>query len=151
MQRVFVLINSGFDEDVNKFDPEAEGENYYADCDEAFNDNEIVGCVAKEPTYEEDDYVRVDQTNPRFDNIEKQKPDGGPMPHKKMELEGVYFTGSDFTGNTLGFNPDAGIVYLETAREMARRPMSNAPSNRSLASLQVVVKRVSLLLNKNDD
>ena len=35
--------------------------------------------------------------------------------------------------------------------EMARRPTSNVPSNRSPASLLVVVKRISLLLNKAKD
>ena len=134
---MFVLINTGFDEGANKFDPEAEEEKYYADCDETFNDSEIVGCVAREPTYEED--------------VKKGWPDGGPMPHEKMELESVYFTGSNFTGNTFGFNPGTGIVYPEVVREMARRSTLNAPSNQSLAGLQVVVKRVSLLLNKDDN
>ena len=77
------------------------------------------------------------------------------MPHEKMELEleleGVYFTGSNISGNTLGYNPDARIVYPEVARERVRRPTLNAPSNQSPASLQVVVEKVSLLLNKADD
>ena len=143
--------NSRFDEDTNKFDPKAEEERYYADCDEALNDNEIVGCVAAEPTYEDDDYVGGDHINPMFDDIQKGWPDGGHMPHEKMELEGGYFTSIDFSGNTLGYNIDTRIMYLEVARERARRPTSNAPSNRSPASLQVVVKRVSLLLNKAND
>ena len=89
MQRVFALINSGFDEDASKFDPEAEEERYYADCNEALNDNKIVGCVALEPTYEEDNYIRVNHTDSMFDDIQKGWPDGGLMPHEKMELEGV--------------------------------------------------------------
>ena len=72
------------------------------------------------------------------------------MSHEKMELEGVYFTCSNFSGNILGYNPNARIVYPEVAREKARRPTLNAPSNLSPASLQVAVKRVSLLLNKSE-
>ena len=86
-----------------------------------------------------------------FDDVRAGWSDSGPMRHEKMELEGVYFCGSDFSGNTLGFNPHAGTIYPEVGREKARRLTSNAPSNRSPASLQVVVKRVSLLLNKPDD
>ena len=70
------------------------------------------------------------------------------MPHEKAEVEVVYFSGSDFGGNIQGYNPDTGIIYPEVAREMTRRPTSNAPSNVTQDSLQVVVKRVSLLLNK---
>ena len=55
IQRVFVLINSGFYEDDNKFDPETEEERYYTDCNEALNNNKIVGCVTTEPMYEDDD------------------------------------------------------------------------------------------------
>ena len=62
----------------------------------------------------------------------------------------VYFTGSDFGANIQGGNPDAGIVRPEVAREMARRPTSNAPSNLTQDSLKVVVKRVYLLLDKPD-
>ena len=51
------------------FDPEAEDEKYYTDCNDALNDNEIVGCVTTEPTYD-DDYVWVDFNNPRLDAIQ---------------------------------------------------------------------------------
>ena len=148
MQHVFALINSGFDEDDNKIDPKAKEERYYTDCNEALNDNEIIGCVAAEPTYEDDDYVFFDHTDPIFDNCHSMWPDGGPMPQEKMELEGVYFTGGNFSGNNLGYNPDFRTVYLEVVRERTRRPTSNAPSNLTQDSLQVVVKRVSLLLKK---
>ena len=63
----------------------------------------------------------------------------------------MHFCSSDFIGNNLGYNPDTGLVYPVVAREMARRPTSNAPTNRGPASLQVVVKRVSLLLDKPND
>ena len=57
IERVFAMMNSGFDEDADKFDSKAKEEKYYADCNEVLNDNEIVGCVSAEPTYEDDDYV----------------------------------------------------------------------------------------------
>ena len=50
MERVFVMINSGFNEETDMFHPEAEEEKYYADCNDTFNDNKIVGCVTAEPT-----------------------------------------------------------------------------------------------------
>ena len=40
-------------------------------------------------------------------------------------------------------------VYPEVAREIKRRPTSNAPSNLSPESLIVTVKRVSELLNND--
>ena len=55
--------------------------------------------------------------------------DSGPIPHEKMELEHVYFYDSNFTGNILGFNPNAGLVYPEVTRKIARRPTSIAPTN----------------------
>ena len=85
MQRVFALINFGFDEDNDKFNPEAEEGTYYADCDEALNDNKIVGWVAVETTYDDDDCVFVDHTNPIFDDCHNMWPDGGPMPHEKIK------------------------------------------------------------------
>ena len=48
--------------------------------------------------------------------------------------------------NIQGYNSDAGIIRAEVAREEARRPTSNAPSNLTQDSLSVVVKRVCLLL-----
>ena len=86
-----------------------------------------------------------------FDDCHNMWPNSGPMPHGKMKLEGVYFTSSNLSGNNLGYNPDFGIVYLEVARERARRPTSNAPSNLTPDSLQVAVKRVNMLLNKPED
>ena len=57
---MFVLVNSGFDEDDDLFDPETEEEKQYTDYNEAINDNEIVGCVAVESTYDDDDYIHED-------------------------------------------------------------------------------------------
>ena len=116
MERVYAMITSGFNEETDMFDPEAEEEKYYADCNAALIDNEIVGCVTVKPTYEDDDYEWVDFNDPRFDDIKAGRPDGGPMPDQKIELEHVYFYGSDFIGNCLGFNPDAGLVYPVVAR-----------------------------------
>ena len=86
-----------------------------------------------------------------FDDIRAGWLNGGPMLHEKMELEHVYFCGRYFFSNNHGFNPNVGIVYPKVARERARRPTSNVPTNQGPASLQVVGKRVSLLLNKPDD
>ena len=73
----------------------------------------------------------------------------GAMPHEKMELECEFFTGSQFSGNNLGFNPDPGRVHPEVAREMKRRPTSNAPNNKNRESLEVAVKRIRKLLDNN--
>ena len=72
----------------------------------------------------------------------------GAMAYEKMELECDYFTNSQFSGNNLGYNSEPGREHPEVAREMTRKPTSNVPSNLSPESLQVAVKRVSLLLNK---
>ena len=77
IRRVFALVNSGHYEDNNLFDPEAEEERQYADYDEAINDNEIVGCMAVEPSYEDDDYTHEDRTDPKFDDCRAMWP-GGP-------------------------------------------------------------------------
>ena len=61
IRRVFVLVDSGHYDDNDLFDPEAEEERQYADYDEAINDTEIVGCVASEPLYKDDDYAHEDQ------------------------------------------------------------------------------------------
>ena len=107
--------------------------------------------LAVEPTYDDDDYVYTDYTDPIFDDYHNMWSDGGPMPHEKIDLESAYFTGSNFSRNHLSCNPNARIVYQNVARERARRPTSNTPSNLSPNSLQVAVKRVSLLLNKTED
>ena len=151
MERVYAIINSGFNEETDRFDPKVEEEKYYADCNATLIDDEIVGCVTVEPTYEDDDYDWVYFNDSRFDDIKAGWPDGVPVPDEKMELEHVFFTGNDFNGNCLGYNSDAGLVYPVVKREMARRATSKAPSNRSPASLEIVVKRVTLLLDKPYD
>ena len=147
---MFALVNSGFDEDDDMLDLEAKEEKQYADYNEAINVNEIVGCVAVEPTYEDDDYIHEDHQDLKFDDCRTMRPGGGPIPHEKAELEFIYFTGSDMGANIQGYNPDAVIVRPEAAREEARRPTSNAPSDLTQDSLKVVVNRVCLLLNKPD-
>ena len=116
IRRVFTLVHSGFNEDDDRFDPEAEEEKYYADCNEAINDNEIVRCVAAEPTYADDEYDHVNHTNARFNGCRALWPGGGPMPHEKGEVEVFYFTGSNFGGNNLGFNMNPGRERPEVAR-----------------------------------
>ena len=53
--------------------------------------------------------------------------------------------------NIQGYNPDAGLVRPEAACEEARRLTSNTPSNLTQESLEVVVKRVYLLLGKSNE
>ena len=65
--------------------------------------------------------------------------DGGPMAHEKAEIEMEYFTGSDFHGNMYGYNPYPERVHASMSREMKRRPLSNAPSNESKESLELLV------------
>ena len=120
MEQVFAMINSGFNKETNMFDPKTEEEKYYADFNAALIDNKIIGCVTTKSTYDHDDYMWVDFNDSKFDDIKAGWPDGGTMPHEKMELKHVYFCASDFIGNCLGFNPDAGLVYPVVAREMAR-------------------------------
>ena len=96
--------------------------------------------MASEPSYEDDDYAHEDHTDPKFDDCRAMWADGGPMPHEKVEFEFVYFTGSNMGANIQGYNPDARIIRVEAAREEARRPTSNAPSNLTQDSLSVVVK-----------
>ena len=70
------------------------------------------------------------------------------MPHEKLELEIVYFSVSNFSDNNMGFNMDPGRISPEIARERARRPTSNAPATTTEVNLEVIVRRVALLLNK---
>ena len=126
---MFALVNSGHYDDNDLFDPETEEERQYADYNEVINDTEIVSCVASEPLYEDYDYAHEDHTDSKFDDCCAMWPDSGPMSHKKAELEFVYFTGSDMDANIQGYNPDAGMIRAEAAREEARRPTSNTSSN----------------------
>ena len=118
------------------------------DYQEALNDNGIVGFVTAEPTYGEDDYLHISHTDPRFVNIRTGWPDPGPMSHEKLDVEILYFSGSDFSENNMGFNMNSGRIYPEVASERARIPTSNAPANTTEISLEVVIRRVALLLNK---
>ena len=150
---MFELVNYGHYEDNNLFDPEAKEEKQYADYDEAINDTEIVGCVATESTHEDDDYDHEDSNNPKCDDCRSMWVYGGPMAHKKAKLEFVYFTGSNMgaSANIQGYNLDAGMVRPEAAREETRRLTSNAPSNLTQGSLNVVAKQVCLLLRKPEE
>ena len=136
MQRVFALIDYGLNEDKTKFDLKAEEEKYCDECNEALNDNKIVGCVVAEPTYEADDYKTVDHTYPLYDDCQYVVWPPWVMPHEKMELECEFFTDSRFSGNNLGVNLDPIRVHPEVAWEIKRRPTSNAPSNLSPESLR---------------
>ena len=73
------------------------------------------------------------------------------MAHEKMETEMEYFTSSDFHENRCRYNPHPERVHACVSREMKRRLLSNAPSNKSNESLEVVVRRVSELTDKEND
>ena len=106
----------------------------------------------KTPSYEQDDYPEINTDSSKFDGIRDMW--GGefsPSITEKMEDEGVYFTGSDWPGNIHGFNPNPGRVVPAAAREMLRRPTSNAPDHKSRESLGVLVRRISELLKSEDN
>ena len=81
------------------FNPDADKEEYYNECDRAF-DNEIVGAVMAqtEPSHVDVDYDFIDHNDERFNPIYNMWYDGDPMPDEQAELEDEFFTGSDFSG-----------------------------------------------------
>ena len=98
------------------------------------------------PSYKDDDYNYTNHTDEIYKGIYNLWPGVGPMPHKKVELEGIFFTGSDFVGNIIGSNFHPKREYPTVLREHKRRLTSSAPDNESKESLEVVVQRVSKFL-----
>ena len=149
MAHVLALIESGHNTDGTMFDLDVDEEEYYNECNKAF-DNEIVGTVVAqtEPSYRDDDYESIDYKVKIFKPIYEMWCSGGPMPHKKAELEGIFFTASNFPGNISGSNPESGNVHAVVSREMKRRLTLNVLTNESKESLEVVVQRVGELLDK---
>ena len=68
------------------------------------------------------------------------------MIHEKMEAEAIYFTGSDYSGNSYGFNMYPDRVHPAALREHERRSTSPAHDNNSKESLEEVIQRVCKLL-----
>ena len=68
IRRAFAMIHAD-DKTEGRYDPEAEEERQYTDFEETLKDTEIVRCVMVEPIYEEDDYVHIPHTHPRFDVV----------------------------------------------------------------------------------
>ena len=68
---------------------------------------------------------------------------------EKMELETIFFNGSNYQGNIHGFSMNHGIIYTERPQEIGRRQTSNAPNSLSEDSLIVSVKRASELTQNN--
>ena len=57
MEHVLAMVESGLEADGSKFDPDADEEEYYNECDRAFDDKIIGAVLAQvEPSYEDDDY-----------------------------------------------------------------------------------------------
>ena len=73
----------------------------------------------------------------------------GPILHKMAEKEYEFFTGSR-DSQCFGFNPEPEKVFPVVEREHKRRSSSTAPSNKSKDSLEVAVKRVNEVLDRND-
>ena len=70
MEHVLALIESKHEVYGSMFDPDADEEEYYNECDRAF-DNEIVGAMLAqiEPSYEDDDYDFIDHNHEKFKPI----------------------------------------------------------------------------------
>ena len=93
IHNVFALKDSGLNEDGTKFNPKANEEEYCNECDEALNDNEIIGGAVAEPTYDDDEYKQIDHKDIIYDGIYKLWWGvDGPMPSEKMELEAEFFS-----------------------------------------------------------
>ena len=87
MEHILAIIESGHEADGSKFDPDADVEEYYNECDHAFDDKIIGAVLAQvEPSYEEDNYDFIDHNYERFKDIYNMWCDGGPMAHEKAEL-----------------------------------------------------------------
>ena len=151
MEYVLALVES--EQEADRFDPDAYEVEYYNECEAAFND-EIIGVVLSQeetetPSYEQDAYPEIDTDSDEFDDIrEMWCGEFTPSISEKMEMEGKFFTGSDWHGNIHGFNPDPGRVHPAAAREMLRRPTSDAPNHQSKESLGVLVRKSSEIMKK---
>ena len=85
------MITSGFNEETDMFDPEAEEEKYYADCNAALIDNEIVGCVTVKPTYEDSVYDWMDFNDSRIDDISPGDLTAVPCLMRKLNWNTCFF------------------------------------------------------------
>ena len=64
----------------------------------------------------------------------------------RLEEEAIFFTSSDYPGNSYGFNMYPDRVHPAALREHGRRSTSTAPDNKSKKILEVVIQRVCELL-----
>ena len=88
------------------------------------------------PSYKQDAYPEIDPNSEEFEGIRNMWcGEFSPSISEKAKMEGEFSTGSDWLGNIHRFNPNPGSVHPPAAREMLRRPTSNAPSNKSKESL----------------
>ena len=75
---------------------------YCDECDEALNDNKVVGCVVAEPTYEDNDYTDINHIDLIYDGCHGMCCGYyRAMVHEKIELEYEFFTNSRFSGKSL--------------------------------------------------
>ena len=98
MEHVLALVES--EQEADRFDPDADEEEYYNECEAAFN-NEIIGVVLSEeeietPSYEQDAYPEIDPDSDEFNDIrEMWCGEFTPSISEKMEMERKFFTSSD--------------------------------------------------------
>ena len=101
MEHVLAMVESK--QEADRFDLDADEEEYYNECEAAFND-EIIGVVMTEetetPSYKQDAYPEIDPDREEFKGIrEMWCGEFSPSISEKMELEQNFFTGSDWFGN----------------------------------------------------
>ena len=98
MEHVLAMVES--EQEVDRFDPDADKEEYYNECEAMFND-EIIGVMLSEeetetPSYEQDTYPKIDTDSDEFNDIREMLcGEFTPSISEKMEMEGKFFTGSD--------------------------------------------------------
>ena len=97
-------------------------------------------------SYEDNDYEWINHKDEAYSNVFNLRAQEGLMIHEKLEEEAIFFTGSDFPGNSYGFNMYPDRLHPAALREHERRPASTAPDNKSKESLEVVIRRVCKLL-----
>ena len=107
MTHVLTLVESEHNANGTMLDPNADEEEYCNEYNNVF-DNKIVGAVMAqtELSYEDEDYEFIDHKDDIFKPIHGMWCAGGPMPHKKEEVEDMFFPTSNFPGNICGFNPE---------------------------------------------
>ena len=102
MEQVLAMVEAKQESD--RFDPEADEEEYHNEGEVMFDD-EIIGVVLLEeetetPSYEQDAYPEIDTDSDELEDIRDMWcGEFTPSVSEKIEMEGKFFTGSDWPGN----------------------------------------------------